>query len=98
MTGQRRYARPQLDAEVELNAWRMTFKVGFDFLRALPQIGVELASNHQPDLDIAREAWCRIGDAFLAAQAPGPVEPWALRTFGPPGTAARPAKPRGRRR
>ncbi|TVV74696.1 hypothetical protein [Sphingomonas solaris] len=76
----------------------MTFKSGFDFLRALPRIGIEIAGNHQPDLAVARDAWARLGNAFIASHKPGPVEPWALRTFGLPSTAGQPAKPRGRRR
>ncbi len=99
MTGQRRYARSQTDTAAELKAWRMTFKSGYDFLRALPHIGVEITSNHQPDPNAAREAWVRLGDAFLAAHQPDARgDPWALRTFGLPSAAAQPAKARGRRR
>ncbi|MEH3123711.1 MAG: hypothetical protein PGN16_17365 [Sphingomonas phyllosphaerae] len=99
MTGQRRYARLQTDTAAELKAWRMTFKSGYDFLRALPRIGVEITSNHQPDLQAAKDAWARLGDAFLAAHEPDARgDPWALRTFGLPSLAGQPIKPRGRRR
>lgn len=85
MAGQRRYARSQQDDAEQLNAWRMTFEGGFDFLSALPRIGVAIDDKHRPPSDTAREAWRRLGSAFLASRADQPGEPWALAAFGSPG-------------
>ena len=88
------------DQAAELKAWRMTFRGGFDYLRALPKIGVPIDAKHQPDRAAAENAWRRLGRAFLdwaAEQPPHPLPSWAERQFGNPDQVVV-SQPRGRRR
>jgi hypothetical protein len=104
--------RSQLAAQdAELNAWRGTFTSGFDFLRALPAIGVSISKatqptkrtkvadmkvGHRPQREVAEDAWRRLGHAYLAERAPDDPPSWAEREFGDPTDIA--AKPRPSKR
>lgn len=82
------------DQRAEVDAWSMYFQSGYDFFESLAAIGV--ATNHHgvPDVEIAREAWQRLGADYLADwpshNMSSDCEPHALRVFGQP--------PRGKRR
>lgn len=93
-----RAARLRADPERELRAWRGVFRSGYDFLHQLADVHVPINELHQPALDATRDAWGRLGENYLAAARPGPLEPWALRTFGLPVAARRPRPLRRDRR
>jgi hypothetical protein len=88
--------RRRLSPEAELEAWRETFCSGFDFFDLLP-LGLEgdaafALDREKPapgDVEVlvaAREAWARLGAAFLATWKPQAYlpEPWTLTAFGKP--------------
>lgn len=88
--------RRHLSPEAELDAWRETFSSGFDFFDLLP-LGLEgdarfalgrekPAPGDAEVLAAVREAWARLGAAFMAEWQPQAYlpEPWALTAFGKP--------------
>ncbi len=80
----KRYPVTETDPAVELKAWRMTFKSGYDFLRALPKIGIDISGRHQPAQELAEDAWRRLGSTYLDARDPEQPTAWAERQFGQP--------------
>ena len=73
----------------ELSAWSDVFDCEFDFWDALPEIGVETDAYGLPDREVAREAWSRLGAAFMDEWRARPrhaeeLAPWALTEFGEP--------------
>lgn len=76
----------------ELAVWRDWFAWGHDFFGHLLDAGIVDERIDQPDEEIARAAWRRCGDAFLAEYAteqareryPREEPPHALTLFGPP--------------
>lgn len=93
MPAKKRAARVRVDPERELRAWRGVFRSGYDYLHALRDVGVPTV-QHQPAAEAARDAWARLGTAYLATaeQDEQPGEPWGLRTFGDPAQASRPPR------
>ena len=96
--------RRSLSPEAEMDAWRETFSSGFDFgdlevlglsgeaafgLRAPCPGDAERRQRDQATLTVAREAWQRLGAAFMASWEPEPYlpAPWALEAFGEPSHA-----------
>jgi hypothetical protein len=55
MAPQRRHN--EADEAIERKAWSMAFKSGYDYLGALPQIGVAISKRHQPAREIMEDAW-----------------------------------------
>jgi hypothetical protein len=69
--------------------WESAFESGFDMFSDLHHAGIELDKDRRPDLEEARAAWRRYGDAFMAdfaAKYPSGAHfvPWALAQLGDP--------------
>lgn len=73
----------------DLPAWAMTFQSGKDYFDDLEAAGVQVDAYGHPPRDVAREAWKRLGGAFLEHYRDRWVEPWALIEFGEPGVRRR---------
>ena len=85
MPVKRRTEKRRLDPAAELAAWGMTFQCGTDYLQQLPRIGVPTDDYSRPDIDVAEDAWRRLGARLLTEpQDPHLTTPWALREFGEP--------------
>jgi hypothetical protein len=72
-----------------LAEWECVFESQFDFFGDLDGTGVQRDEHGQPDREEARQAWQRLGAAFLAdfaAKYPNGAHfvPWAVATFGEP--------------
>ncbi|PAQ01560.1 hypothetical protein LRP31_18800 [Mesorhizobium mediterraneum] len=83
MPVKRRVAKRRQDSTAELDAWSETFTSGFDFFGDLAPFGLVDDRNIQA---AAKEAWTRLGVAFLGDWRPTDVRetPWALQEFGEP--------------
>jgi len=71
---------------IELENWRMVFETGHNFFTWDHNIGVD-ARDEAAFLPAARDAWQRLGAAFLDGWEPGYTNvkrPWALEQFGDP--------------
>lgn len=79
----RRAPKRRIDPAIEVRAWAMTFRTGYDYLGSLPKLGVRIDARHQPSRSVAEDAWRRLGPVFLA-QLEEAAEPWAQREFGIP--------------
>lgn len=85
MPVKRRVHKRRLSQAAELQAWECLFDTGHDFFDDLPEIGVQTDAYSVPNVSAARQAWHRLGSAFLANRQSDPErQPWALRTFGDP--------------
>ena len=79
----RRAARQASPAR-ELAGWKMKFQTGYDYFGDLPDLGLSEEKLTRAQI---RDAWQRLGAAFLAGWEPNPKAPrppWALEQFGPP--------------
>ena len=88
MPVKRRRQKRRHSPAAEMEAWRMTFRTGSDFLGDLQDIGIrELDMSREDFCTAAAEAWSRLGATYLAEPdreaAPG-QSPWALDEFGDP--------------
>lgn len=91
MPVKRRRAKRRDDV-AELEAWRSWFETGVAFSGELEEFGaVEPQSvwppeNREAAMAVARDAWNRLGAAFLETLSPTDVTkvPWALEQFGEP--------------
>ena len=68
----------------ETELWDCVFNTGCDLLSLLHFVAGIETKNHRPPIDVARDAWNRLGADFLAAGGPGAGK-WALDQFGQPG-------------
>jgi hypothetical protein len=84
MAVKRTMGRAGIDPAVELKAWRMTFKSGHDYLRALRAIGVPDGERHRPPPKLMRDAWRRLGAAYLSGRDMGDPPCWAETEMGRP--------------
>jgi hypothetical protein len=82
MAPQRRHN--EADEAIERKAWSMAFKSGYDYLGALPQIGVAISKRHQPAREIMEDAWRWLGRAYLDDRDPELPLSWAERELGQP--------------
>lgn len=72
-------------ASGDLDAWRMYFSGGYDFLWELQMAGVPTNEYGQPSREDGEDAWHRLGAEFLAEpRHPDLDTPWALEEFGDP--------------
>lgn len=65
MPVKRRHSKRRVQGAAELDAWSGVFDSGYDFFDELPDIGVETDANNQVPDDVLREAWERLGAAYL---------------------------------
>jgi hypothetical protein len=63
--------------------WETVFSSEFDFFGELKDSGVETDEYGRPDVEVAREAWQRLGDEFLLTFRDS-FTPWAVAQFGEP--------------
>ncbi|ESY70004.1 MULTISPECIES: hypothetical protein [Mesorhizobium] len=84
MPVKRRAGKKHISAEV--NAWAEMFQTGSDGFGDLLEYGYAIEHNDPQKLRDAREAWTRLGAAFLASRPEWwPSTPaWALEKFGDP--------------
>jgi hypothetical protein len=82
MPAKRRTAKRRTDPAAELEAWSMLFRCGYDFFGDLDHLGLDIDAKRRA----AREAWRRLGAAFMTAWRPDTArqKPWALEQFGDP--------------
>jgi hypothetical protein len=80
MPAKRRVSKRRLDSTVPLEAWEAVFLYGNDYFGDLKRHGYASAETMRRD---ARDAWRRLGDAFLR-EYDGETAPWALSAFGEP--------------
>lgn len=68
-----------------LAEWEFVFSSGYDYFRELTEIGIALDEYGRPAAEVAKAAWRRLGNAFLAKpRHPEQGTPWALEQFGYP--------------
>jgi hypothetical protein len=97
MPVKRRVAKRRFSPEDELAAWHEVFDVGCDFFGEAAQVaGLRDPSGIVPRDEVeevqaawlaaTRDAWARLGAAFLATWKPTThrLAPWALGAFGEP--------------
>jgi hypothetical protein len=83
MPVKRRTAKRRVDPETEMMIWSSVFGSGRDFFGELPSLGVSAGPGGVVDREAAREAWHRLGAAYMDDPING-CDPWALREFGEP--------------
>jgi hypothetical protein len=66
-----------------LSEWESVFSSEFDFFGELRDAGVATDEYGRPDVEVAREAWQRLGDEFLLTFRDS-FTPWAVAQFGEP--------------
>jgi hypothetical protein len=90
MPVKRRASKQRFSNAALLEAWSMPFQCGCDFFGDLKPLGIDARSILEADEDVmaaAREAWGRLGEAFMVEWQPikGVREkPWAFEQFGEP--------------
>lgn len=87
----RRTPKRRISDAAELAAWSELFASGYDFFGDLEPFGFTRDDSDREARAAAREAWKRLGEAFMATRAalPGVASLWALDTFGRPWEARR---------
>ena len=90
MPAKRRRPKRRASEAAEIEAWRMTFRGGYDFLGDLEDFGIhERAMSREDFRSAAAETWSRLGETYLAEPDPNAagLTPWALEEFGDPRSA-----------
>ena len=81
MPAKRRNAKRRLDPVSKCEAWAMTFKSGYDFLRALDIFDIHTDEDARA---AAPAAWARLAHIYFDKFHEPDSEPWALTEFGMP--------------
>ena len=84
MPVKRRRPKHRTTEAAEVEEWSTLFETGFDFF---DDLGFGHGSDATPAArEAAREAWQRLGRAYLALDRHNPAVPvpWAIETFGEP--------------
>ena len=87
MPVKRRITKQRTGDAAELKAWSDLFECGYDFFGDLEPYGFPGGDACAAAREAARDAWQRMGVAFMETWKPVPnsrEQPWALDQFGPP--------------